>query len=505
MRNMKKIVSLLCLAALCVLPFSCAKQDKAPEVKLGDGSVTITPASISIMVTETANLSAVTEGDAADYAVAWSTSDRSIVTVSKGKITGKKAGTATITANAGGFTATCEVTVKPYDATYVPVVDIALDPAEVTIVVPRTATVVATVVPANATNKPTLSWSTADASIATVTNEGVITAVAPGTVDVIVSGGNHSSVCKVTVIPDNKPTTEIVLSETSLKLPLGGSKVLEYTLFPTDHTDLPTISWSSDKPNIASVDQNGKVTATGEGDAIITAAYGNVKATCAVNVKEYAISTVAYMKKNFLPVTWSTASQSIVSNIGNITVEWLMNVEKWTNDDSNAVTTIFGIEGKWLIRIGDLPIKNNQLELAQNGGNWDSSKGLFDANKWYHVALTQNSSRQIQLFVNGELLETGTARAAVPSLTSNCFISKSYDNSRYIQGSIAEMRVWNTVRSAADIKANMYKVDPTSANLVAYWKFNEGTGKVVHDASGNGNDLTANADIEWRSVTLPED
>ena len=496
---MKKILSFAAAFAALIAGVSCTKT--LPSEPVNEAKVTVAPESISIMETEIAYLVPTCYGEAKNNVVEWNSSNRDVVTVSnEGKITGKSAGTATVTAKAGKYTGTCKVTVTPLDESVVPVVKIAVDPAEVTIVETRTATVTATVLPENATTKPQLVWSSSDEAVATVAN-GVITAVKEGECEVIVWGGAHKAAVKVKVIPDNNPTTEIVLSETDFKLAVGKSWEIKATLLPADHTDLPELTWTSSDKSVATV-EDGVVTAVAEGEADITAAYGSVKAVAHVTVKDYPISVVANMYKNFLPVNWKNTSA--VSSLKQITVEFLVRAEKWRNDAQNPVSSIFGIEGKWLIRIGDQGIGDANLQVAK-GSNWTSGYN-FDAGKWYHVAVVQNcTSRTIKLYVNGKLEKSGSAYDSSINLSTDCFISKSYDNSRYLQGELSELRVWKVERTAEEIAANMYRYTGDMSNLLAYWKFNEGEGKTVKDYSGNGNDLTANADINWIPATLPED
>lgn len=498
---MKRILAYLAAFAALVTAFSCTKENKPEDNPQTESGITLNVSQLELMVTETAELQATLSGEAEGLTVKWSSSDRDIARVSKGKVTAKAEGECTITASAGQWSATCNVTVTPYDDNYVPVVEITLSESEVTIVEGRTATVTASYLPENASKQEPFVWKSADESVATVEG-GVITAVKAGETQISASGANHSATVKVTVIADDNPTTQIVFDQENIVVALGKTKTIGVTFLPEDHTDLPELVWSTSDANVATV-ENGVVTGKAEGSAVITAEYGSVKASCNVTVNSYAITTVANMYKNYLPISWSDASKTVVSSLSAITVEWLMNVEKWTNDNGNTVTTIFGIEGQWLIRIGDIPIKDNQLELAQNGGNWDSSNGIFDANKWYHVALVQNGTG-LKLYVNGTLVETGTARRTIPSLANNCYISYSYDSSRYIQGCISEVRVWSDERTASEISDNMYGFSGTDDSLVAYWKFDEGEGNLVHDYSGNGNNLTAANDISWVSVELPE-
>ena len=89
--------------------------------------------------------------------------------------------------------------------------------------------------------------------------------------------------------------------------------------------------------------------------------------------------------------------------------------------------------------------------------------------------------------------------------SSNFYVGKSYDNNRWFDGEISEARVWNRVLSVEEINAknHFYKVDAASEGLVAYWKFNEGTGNVITDVT-NGYNLVANSAITWKPVSLPE-
>ncbi len=74
----------------------------------------------------------------------------------------------------------------------------------------------------------------------------------------------------------------------------------------------------------------------------------------------------------------------------------------------------------------------------------------------------------------------------------------------YLAGDIAECRIWNVVRSQADIARDIYSVSPKSQGLVSYWKFDDETPLLVKDHTGNGNDATANKALKWTSVSLPE-
>ena len=81
----------------------------------------------------------------------------------------------------------------------------------------------------------------------------------------------------------------------------------------------------------------------------------------------------------------------------------------------------------------------------------------------------------------------------------------SVASDRYLDGKIAEVRIWNKTLSADEINAptHFYTVDPASDGLVAYWKFDEGAGNKIKDYSVNGNDLTVDSVPGWTKVSLP--
>ena len=87
----------------------------------------------------------------------------------------------------------------------------------------------------------------------------------------------------VTVTGATKPATGITLNKTALTLTAGKSDTLTATVTPADTTD--TVSWSSSKEAVATVDSTGKVTAKAPGTATITATAGTKTATCTVTVE----------------------------------------------------------------------------------------------------------------------------------------------------------------------------------------------------------------------------
>ena len=289
--------------------------------------ITLDKTNVELLEGETTTLKAtVSPTDATDKTVTWSTSDASIATVdNNGVVKGIKIGKVTITAKAGDKTETCEVTVKP-----VPVSGIVLDKASVELLEGESTTLKATVSPDNATDK-TVTWSTSDATIATVDNNGVVKAIKVGKVTITAKAGDKTATCEVTVKP--VPVSGIVLDKTSVELLEGETTTLKATVSPDNATD-KTITWSTSDASIATVDNNGVVKAIKVGKVTITAKAGDKTATCEVTVKPVPVSGIvldktsvellegesATLKATVLPdnatdktITWSTSDATIAT------------------------------------------------------------------------------------------------------------------------------------------------------------------------------------------------
>ncbi len=125
-------------------------------------------------------------------------------------------------------------------------------------------------------------------------------------------------------------------------------------------------------------------------------------------------------------------------------------------------------------------------------------------NQWYHFAVTiDNATTTGKLYINGVLEGTNTGMTLHPSdlgSTTNNWIGKSqFPSDSYFNGLIDEVRIWNTARTEAEIKANMYKEISTHANLKAYYQMSDGTLTSLTDNSGNSNTATLTNGPEWKA------
>ena len=163
--------------------------------------VTLDKTTLSLDTGKTGQLTAsVAPTDATNKAVSWSSDTTTVATVDNtGKVTAVKAGTAKITVKTtdGSKTAVCTVTVKD---PVINVTGVTLDKTALSLEEGATGQLTATVSPSNASDK-SITWKSADESIATVDDSGKVTAVKAGSVDVTATtkDGNKAAKCAVTV------------------------------------------------------------------------------------------------------------------------------------------------------------------------------------------------------------------------------------------------------------------------------------------------------------------
>lgn len=234
-------------------------------------SITVSPSQVSLNAGETTQLSASFTPDL-PLPASWSSSDESIATVDQnGKVTAVSGGTATIRASVGAQSAACTVTV------IVPTASVTLDKHSLTININETAILTATVLPSDATNK-TITWTSSDNSVVNVSN-GKLTPVKAGTATITASNGDKSDTCSVTVTANAKSVT---LNKSAASISVGNSVELTAIVIPAQLQN--DVVWSSSDESVATVDQNGKITAVSGGTATITATVGGKSASCEISV-----------------------------------------------------------------------------------------------------------------------------------------------------------------------------------------------------------------------------
>ncbi len=316
---------------------------KPVTVKVAVTKVKLNKTSAELKVGGTVTLKAtVNPSNATNKTVTWSSSNSKIATVSKGKVTAKGKGTATITATADGKKATCKVTVTAKD---VAVTEVKLDRSECTLKEGDTTELKATVSPANAINK-TVTWQSSDESIAKVDSNGKVTAISAGKAIITATAGGKSAACTVTVTKasDNtNPNYDVViynvesikLIPNKLELEVDDTATLEATIIPSYATNR-NITWESSDITVAKVSTGGAVTAIAPGTATITATADGKSATCEVNVKAKNIS-VESIKLNEKSLEILVEGKSLLT--ATVTPENATDKRvTWTSSDTDVAT-----------------------------------------------------------------------------------------------------------------------------------------------------------------------
>ncbi len=217
---------------------------------------------------------------ASNKKVRWYTSDKTVATVDgKGKITGVKAGTATIKVVSGdkNVSAVCKVTVIQR------VTSIKFKDANPTVKVGKSKTLVVNTLPETA-SETAFTWKTSDKKIAKVSKTGKVKGIAPGTVTITVSNadGTAKARCRLTVL---QGVTGMKFDKASLTVSRGRTAAIKPIIEPANAAD-KTLTWTSSNNDVATVDSKGVVTAKAVGYAVITGKTndGGFTDTCRVNV-----------------------------------------------------------------------------------------------------------------------------------------------------------------------------------------------------------------------------
>lgn len=156
-------------------------------------------------------------------------------------------------------------------------------------------TLTVTGTPAEALEGQTITWKSENESVATVDENGVVTAVAGGKTKVIATAKANNKITAVCEVKVPIHTESIALNKTEITdLLKGKTEKLEVSFIPSNTEDSREVKWTSSAADIAAVDANGTVKALKEGTATITAttADGKHTASCTVTVKEIHLTDV---------------------------------------------------------------------------------------------------------------------------------------------------------------------------------------------------------------------
>ena len=252
---------------------------------------------------------------ASKLTVEWTSSDESVATVdATGMVVAVSAGEADITASVtdSEMSAVCKVTVKvaAKDITVPDNLDVKLNDGNET-------TVEATVSPADATDVK-VSYASTDEAVATVDKDGKVQILQPGECDIVTTLTQEGKkvVEKKTHIKAFYEVEGITLDKTEGILTAGNTVTLNATVLPEEIADETIVTWTSSDEKVATVDENGKVTAIAAGEATITANAGEKSTTykLTVQAKKVVQNTTSNKSSNKGNTSSDTGSSAPASN-----------------------------------------------------------------------------------------------------------------------------------------------------------------------------------------------
>ncbi len=358
------------------------------------GSITLDYEDVSLNIGETVKLTAtVLPEEASDKSVSWASSDPGIASVDEnGTVTAVTSGKTTITAtiNDAGLSASCTVTVNAK-----PAESITLDHENVSLNIGETLKLIATVLPDNASDK-SVTWVSSDSVIASIDESGLVTAISEGAATITATtndGSELTASCAVTVNP--KLAGSITLDHENVTLTAGETIKLTATVLPDDAPD-KSVTWVSSDPGIASVDENGLVTAISYGETTITATTNDgseLTASCIISVREiYVESITLNIESATIEVgeTVQLIATVLPENASDRSYVWESGDENIATIDENGLVTAVSV-GETLI-------------LAKT--NRGSASGAV-LGAWFKLTVIPKGSRSITLDYENVSLNVG--------------------------------------------------------------------------------------------------
>jgi uncharacterized protein YjdB len=244
--------------------------------------------------------------------VTWSSSDSTIATVSStGLVRGIKSGSVSVTATSEGKSGSSSLTVA---ATPPAVANVAVQPSSASVDVGKTVQLGAMVTDASGSmlSGRQVTWSTSDASIATVSASGLVSGVSAGSATITATSEGKSGTATITVTVPPAPVATVTVTPATASVTAGQSVQLQATLRDAANNVLTgrTITWASSNVSLATVSSTGLVQGVAAGTVTITATSEGKTGSSTVTVTAAAPPPVASVTVSPSSATISTG-QSI--------------------------------------------------------------------------------------------------------------------------------------------------------------------------------------------------
>ena len=291
----------------------------------------------------------------------------------------------------------------------------------------------ATPIPNNANKNTKMKWTSKKKTVATVTQDGMVTGKAVGNSTIMAASKNGKSaeclvVCQAKI-------TGITVNPVTASIPVGGTIQLTATIAPNTVTE--KITWKSSNTDVAKVNRNGLVTGVAKGKAIITAQNpaGTIKATCTVTVGNATLmvassgtgkDTANYLRSNVVKnkiesikfVKGQVPTAGIIEQFDASEAEDSSIIGYYTDEDSNDMYELTFVSEKnieanqnssylfyYLSNVKEIAFDNFDTSQVTNMGSmFEACKSLtsLDVSKFGTSQVTDMS----YMFGEGEALET---------------------------------------------------------------------------------------------------
>ncbi len=495
----------------------------APDTTPRVTAVAVTPATATLVVGDQSQFTAtVSAANGASTAVTWATSNASIANVSAtGQVQAVAVGSATITATSN-FDATksgtASVTVNPRPA----VISVSIAPGTPTLVLGQSLPLTATVAVVGGASTA-VTWATANASIVSVSNSGIVTGVAIGSANVTATSvADPTKAATVTVVVSPPPPAVVSVLVTPANPTVVVGDVLQLNANVTVVSGAPTtVTWSTSNTAVATVSATGQISGVAPGAATITAIStfdttkrGGVSLT--VNPRPAVLSvtipgaptalivgttaqltaSVAVVGGAATAVTWSSSA----SNIATVSASGLVSAVAVGNATITATSVADPTkQGSATIRIDATPIVISVTVQPATLSLTVGSTGQLTAT----VAVGNNASQQVAWSSSAVALATVDQSgkvAAVAAGTVNIRATAQADATKFAESAVTVTAAMfpsvAQVVAGADNQFNPNSVDLALGGTVT-WAFGSVLHNVTFTTSGAPANIgnTSNADV----------
>lgn len=308
----------------------------------------------------------------------WNSSNSNVASITKsGEVKAIKSGTTTITASKGELYAVCKITVID-NTPEVHEITFKLNKTSETLKVGEKIELTGT---ADNTIVKDITWKSSDASVASVSTTGQVTALKEGTATITATYSEKKATCTIVVTKVIIDSTSVTLNKTSINITEGGTYQLVATVSPNNATN-KNVTWTSDNSEIATVNNNGLVTALKEGNVNINAITENGKKATCVFVVEKAKPKSIKLNKTKVEAYLNSKNEIVLS--ATISPSNIKDNLEWTSSNENVATVSNG-------KIVPLSIGETTITVETSNGKTATANVIVKKNIIIEIGASQST------------------------------------------------------------------------------------------------------------------